>query len=128
MHRVFILILLIGFFSLAKAQSVGLAPPYIDGEVLHYEAKFSKLILRGASVAELTFKTSKSPDGNNFIVNGEARSKGTLVKLFRFSFLQQLESTIDAKGTISSNITGATNKVSGFELSLKQNSIMLRKD
>lgn len=90
-------LLIVGLVSFAKAQSNGIAPPYIDGEALTYEAKFSKFILRGASVAELTFNTSKTPDGKNYLVNGEAESKGTLIKLFRFNFLQRLESTIDGE-------------------------------
>lgn len=97
-------LLIAGLVSFAKAQSSGLTspssgltPPYIDGETLTYEATFNKLILRGANLAELTFTTSKTSDGKNFLVNGEAHSKGTLAKIFKFSFLQRLESTIDGE-------------------------------
>lgn len=65
------------------------------GETLKYEARFSKLI--SFSVAELTLTTSLAPNGNELIINGEAVSKGTLIKMFGFSFLQQYVSTVDLK-------------------------------
>lgn len=70
--------------------------PFINGETLSYEGKISKII-RGIAVADLTLTLSKVPDGEDFLVKAEARSKGTLLKLFRFSFLQELESSIDSE-------------------------------
>jgi hypothetical protein len=78
--------------SLAKAQT----NPYLDGEVLTYEGRFSKVIPLG-TVADLTFTVGKSPDDKNYSVKAEAKSRGTLIKLFRFSFLQKIESTIDGE-------------------------------
>jgi hypothetical protein len=78
--------------SLAKAQT----NPYLDGEVLTYEGRFSKVIPLG-TVADLTFTVGKSPDDKNYLVKAEAKSRGTLIKLFRFSFLQKIESTIDGE-------------------------------
>ncbi len=69
--------------------------PYRDGEKLVYEGKISKII-QGIDIADLTFGVKKTSDGN-FFVSTDAKSKGTLLKLFRFSFLQQYESTIDGK-------------------------------
>ena len=65
------------------------------GEMGKYEARFSKFI--SFSVAELTLTASLSPDGSDLIISGEAVSKGTLIKIARFSFLQQYSSTIDLK-------------------------------
>lgn len=64
------------------------------GEKLVYEGKVSRLKL-SVSVAELTF-TSKKNDRDELVIQTEAVSKGTLLKLFRFSFLQQYESVVDA--------------------------------
>lgn len=64
------------------------------GETLKYDGKLNK-ILRGLSIAELTFTASAGPAANQLLVKTEAVSKGTLLKLFRYSFLQQYESTID---------------------------------
>ena len=87
--------------SLAIAQSNGgpakTAMPFIDGETLTYEGKISKII-RGIAVADLTLTLRKAQDGEAYIVKADARSKGTLLKLFRFSFLQEMESSIDSDG------------------------------
>lgn len=69
--------------------------PFAVGETLVYEAKASKII-SGIAVADLKFSLSKDPDSNNYLVKTEAVSKGTLLRWFRFSFLQQYESIIDA--------------------------------
>lgn len=65
-----------------------------DGEILKFDGKLNK-ILRGISVAELTFTTTELPNAKQIIIRSEAVSKGTLLKLFRYSFLQQYESLID---------------------------------
>lgn len=77
-------------FSL-NAQRNGEAP-FADGETLTYEGKFTKFIT--AAVADLTFTIDRRE--NDYLVKAEAKSKSTLLKMFRFTFLQQLESTIDA--------------------------------
>lgn len=86
--------------STFSAQSNGSvakgATPFIDGETLAYEGKISKII-RGIAVADLTLTLSKTPDGDDYLVKAEAKSKGTLLKLFRFSFLQELQSSIDSE-------------------------------
>lgn len=71
--------------------------PYTIGEILNYEGKASKSIIRGISVADITFSVSKAPDGKNFLVQTEARSKGSLIKIFGLKFYQRLESTIDSE-------------------------------
>jgi hypothetical protein len=68
--------------------------PFAVGESLTFEAKISRII-KGIAVADLSFSVVAEPGTDNLVINSEARSKGTLVKLFRFSFLQQYESTID---------------------------------
>jgi hypothetical protein len=67
--------------------------PFSVGETLTYEGKVSKII-KGIAVADLTFTVVNAPQNGDLLVKAEARSKGTLLKLFRFSFLQKLESTI----------------------------------
>lgn len=78
--------------SLPKTKSV---TPFKVGESLTYEGKFSKSILRGIAVADLTFTVSHLPNNGDFFVKAEARSKGTLLKLFNFKFYQRIESTVD---------------------------------
>jgi hypothetical protein len=84
-------------FSIAaqtRVNNVSRYKPLKIGEVLAYEGKFSKII-QGIAVADLTFTLTNAPESDNFLVKAEARSKGSLLKLFRYSFLQQLETTID---------------------------------
>lgn len=64
------------------------------GETLVYEGKLKKF-LRGLSIAELTFTATSDSGSNELVVRSQAVSKGTLLKLFRYSFLQQYESTLD---------------------------------
>jgi len=71
--------------------------PFNYGETLTYDgkAKVSSL-LPATSVADLTFTVAKAPDSNNYVITGNAKSKGTLVKMFSYSFLENYESTIDS--------------------------------
>jgi hypothetical protein len=64
------------------------------GESTTYEGKISRLRI-SISVAELTFSAAAKPNSNDLVIKIEAVSKGTLLKLFRFSFLQQYDSTVD---------------------------------
>ena len=69
--------------------------PFAIGETLTYSGKVSKYIT-GIEIADLTFTVGKDADTDNYLIKAEARSKGTLLKLFGFSFLQQYNSTVDA--------------------------------
>ncbi len=102
MNAVFIKILLFTTVVLTSASVQFAQPDAKDapgkmfvGEMGKYEARFSKFI--SFSVAELTLTATLAPNGSDLIINGEAVSKGTLIKIARFSFLQQYVSTIDLK-------------------------------
>lgn len=64
------------------------------GETMTFEGKVSRLKI-SVSVAELTFTAAAAPDSKELIVKTAAISKGTLLKLFRYSFAQNYVSTID---------------------------------
>ena len=93
----------IGIFLLSSLTIIGQGngsgqkgpTPFLDGETLTYEGKISKII-RGIAVADLTLTLVKDQKSDDYIVKAEAKSKGTLLKLFRFSFLQEVQSSIDA--------------------------------
>ncbi len=93
---IFLIVFVVGCISMS-AQTKTKNSPYRAGEVLNYEGNFSKLILRGIDVADLNFTVSQMPDSEDFLVTSEARSKGTLIKLFNFKFYQRIESVIDDK-------------------------------
>jgi hypothetical protein len=86
------LLLVTATFSLAQTTKT---KPFGVGETLAYEGKFSKII-KGIGVADLNLTIERAADGRNYLIKSEARSKGSLLKLFRFSFFQQFASTIDA--------------------------------
>ena len=109
--RILLFVVILAFAPAIAAQSaansaVAVSPavkntaaePFAVGENLTYEAKWSKSLLRGIDVADLNFKIIKAPDGagNRLLFQGEAISKGTLMKIARFSFLQKIDSTVDA--------------------------------
>lgn len=75
----------------ARAQRL----PFAAGEVLTYEAKISRII-SGISVAELSLTVAGLPESDDFLIRADAKSKGTLLSLFRYSFSQRLESTVGA--------------------------------
>ena len=87
------LVLLAGFVFAGSTFAQPSPPPFDEGETLTYEGKVSKII-QGIAVADLTFTVDRA-EGSDFLIKAEAKSKGTLLKLFRFSFLQRFESTID---------------------------------
>lgn len=90
-------LLLAGFninFSQPEAAATPPSAQIFVGETLKYEGKINK-ILRGMSIADLTFSAGSMPNSNELVIKAEAVSKGTLLKLFRYSFLQQYQSVID---------------------------------
>jgi hypothetical protein len=84
------LILLAGI-SLVSAQT----KPFTVGEVLTYEGKISKII-QGIAVADLSFTLTNAPNSEDYLIKTEAKSKGSLLKLFRYSFSQEYQSTVDS--------------------------------
>lgn len=84
-------------FAVSNAQSNITQSPYTDGETLVYEGKVSKSIIRGISVADITFSVSLAPNKRDYIINSQAVSKGSLLKIFRFKFLEKISSTVDGK-------------------------------
>jgi len=81
------------FAASVSAQQI---VPFEDGETITYEGKVSKII-QGIAVADLTFTVDRAADAD-YLIKAEAKSKGSLLKLFRFSFLQRLETTVDDSG------------------------------
>jgi hypothetical protein len=64
------------------------------GEQLSYEGKVNRFKL-SLAIADLTFTVSRPSGSYNLEIKTEATSKGTMLKLFRYSFLQQYTSIID---------------------------------
>lgn len=89
--------LALGISAQNGSNSVARAMPFANGETLTYEGKVSKNIIRGIAVADLTFTVTQPRPGDDFFVKADAKSKGTLLRFFRYSFLYQNDSTIGDK-------------------------------
>lgn len=89
-------VLTAALMNFAQPETNDLPGKKFIGESAKYEAKFNKFI--SISVAELTITTSVAPNGNDLIIKGDAVSKGTLIKMFGFSFVQNYVSTVDLDG------------------------------
>jgi hypothetical protein len=89
-----IIVLALLSFSVGFSQQ---ADPFKPGEKLTFSGKFSKSLIRGIDVGDIVFTFSKSADNKTYSTKAEATSKGSLLKLFRFSFYQNIESTIDTE-------------------------------
>lgn len=96
LHKSFLLFFLLFVSASFVAAQTSKTKPFDVGETLTYEGKFSKII-KGIGVADLSLKVERADDGKNYLIKSEARSKGSLLKLFRFSFFQQFNSTLDAE-------------------------------
>lgn len=90
-----LLVFTVAFGAKAQGPSPRPANPAsaFFGEELVYEAKINR-ILRGISVAEMTLTTAERSDGG-VSITAEAESKGTLLRIFRYSFLQRYVSDLD---------------------------------
>ncbi len=86
---------ILAVFSAGFAQSAPMpTAKMFAGETLKYEGKGSKLKF-SITVADLTFAAEEAPNSSDLVIKSGAVSKGSLLKLFRYSFLQQYESTVD---------------------------------
>jgi len=96
----FTFLTLTAFSLVASAQPKQENVPWADGEKLVYEAKFTRIISIGA-VADLVFDARHDVATGNYVFKANADSKGSLLKLFRFSFQQDYETVFDpAKGRV----------------------------
>lgn len=73
------------------------------GEELHFEAEFSRALLRKLDVADLKFRASRTPvaDGSTeekpyaLTFSADVASKGFFVRLFNLNFRERVESTVE---------------------------------
>jgi hypothetical protein len=75
------------------------------GEELHFEAEFSRLLLRKLDVADLKFRATRTPveDANQsedskpyaLTFSADVESKGFFTRLFNLNFREQVESTVE---------------------------------
>jgi uncharacterized protein DUF3108 len=76
------------------------ARPFEHGEELHFEAEFSRALLRGLDVADLTFRATRTPGTTqsaayDLTFQAEVASKGFFPRLFNLKFRERVESTVE---------------------------------
>lgn len=90
----------------AYAQKVApttVARPFEPLEELHFEAEFSRALIRRLDVADLTFRATRTPlndaSGSNdsyaLTFNAEVTSKGFFARLFDLKFREVVESIVE---------------------------------
>lgn len=102
------ILLLIASFGVAsvraqKAPSPATTKPFEPLEELHFEAEFSRALIRRLDVADLTFRATRTPlndasgnsDGYALTFNAEVTSKGFFARLFNLKFREVVESIVE---------------------------------
>ena len=98
-------ILLLSAVPAALAQKSAGPRHFEFGEELHFEAEFSKAVLRKIDVADLKFRASRTPvnepqesaDARPYALtfSADIKSKGFLARLFNLDFRERVESTVE---------------------------------
>jgi len=86
-------ILVLAFAALSanaqpSASRVPPALPFASGEILKFEGKISKFI--SVTIGDLRFEVADADEGR-LKLKIDANSRGTMLKLFRYSFTQEIE-------------------------------------
>ena len=100
-----IILLLLAVPSVLAQKSTG--PRHFEtAEELHFEAEFSKLMIRKLDVADLTFRATRTPvaavaaesaDASPYALTftADIASKGFFARLFNLKFRERVESTVE---------------------------------
>ena len=93
------------FVNAQRAQSHSVPARFELGEELHFEAEFSRALLRKLDVAELKFRAMRTPvaeatsDGAaksySLQLSADVTSKGFFPRLFNLKFRERVESTVE---------------------------------
>lgn len=85
-----------GPIDVPPSEARSFTNPYAEGESLSYVGKYKRFGF-AFSIADMEFTVSRRPEDGAYYILSEARSKGTLSKLFNFKFYQKIESTVDSR-------------------------------
>ena len=92
--------------GLVHAQKFESGPRAFEhGEELHFEAEFSRSLLRGLDVADLKFRATRTPVAEtpnsnqspsyDLVFHADVASKGFFPRLFNLKFRERVESTVE---------------------------------
>jgi hypothetical protein len=91
------------FVNAQRVQSHAGTRRFELGEELHFEAEFSRALLRKIDVADLKFRATRTPLTETsdskipyaLTLNADVTSKGFFARLFNLSFRERVESTVE---------------------------------
>lgn len=95
------LVVLLGVSSVYAQKQGATTRPFEAGEELHFEAEFSRSLLRKLDVADLKFRASRTPAAANaekpyaLTFTADIASKGFFARLFNLKFRERVESTVE---------------------------------
>jgi hypothetical protein len=90
-----IFLLVVAANVVAHAQRVEPSSRHFElGEELHFEAEFSRALLRKLDVADLNFRATRTP-ADTLTFSADVSSKGFFVRLFNLKFRERVESTVE---------------------------------
>lgn len=101
--KIFIFVLLVAAcLQVARAQQRPGTKSFEVGEELHFEAEFSRALLRKLDVADLKFRADRTPVENPqesqsyaLTFSADVASKGFFARLFNIKFRERVESTVE---------------------------------
>jgi len=70
--------------------------PFAVGESLSFEGKINKFAV-SVTIGDMTLDVAGITDDGRVQLKADARSRGTMLKLFRYSFLQQIDAITNAR-------------------------------
>lgn len=88
----------VNFIETQQAKAHAIPPRFEHGEELHFEAEFSRALLRKIDVADLKFRATRTPlDAKSYTLtlNADVSSKGFFTRLFNLKFRERVESTVE---------------------------------
>jgi hypothetical protein len=99
LRLLFLLLFLAAGSSSSFAQSNGghaaAEFPFGVGESLSFEGKITKFAV-SVTIGDMTLEVADAANGK-FQLKADARSRGTMLKLFRYSFLQEIDAVADGR-------------------------------
>jgi hypothetical protein len=93
-------VVVFNFIPTGRAQKATLpisasAHPFEPLEELHFEAEFTKAVLRKLDVADLKFRATRDQNTTALTFNADVTSKGFFARLFNLKFRERVESIVN---------------------------------
>src|SRR5688572_23464708 len=95
----FLLLLAVASSTFVFSQNGGRKvsdPPFAVGETLTFEGKINKFAV-SVTIGDMTLEVVDPAADGRFQFKADARSRGTMLKLLKYSFQQEIDAVADAR-------------------------------